>query len=234
MFKLKIAIITMLRKGSKRLPNKCIKILNGKPLFYYTVNIALKLKEHLDGLGIDTNYYLLHDYDNLELENYFDIERIKKIKEIKRLPQFTGDIHRTNEEIKYYNIDANIYIFLQATNPIRKLCDLLKWLNAFITEGIPGGYECAFAAKKIEKFVYDIAGNEINFQSEFRTDNGCKKESIFIETGNCYMFFKKMLDRIHLLYSDKRMILEDQYLCDIDKEENLLEAEILLKELEND
>ncbi len=43
--KIKILGITLARSGSKRIKNKNIKLLNGKPLIYYTIKEALKSKK---------------------------------------------------------------------------------------------------------------------------------------------------------------------------------------------
>lgn len=218
-------IITLMRKGSKRLNNKCMLELNGKPLFYYTVKFAIQL-------GYD--YYLCHDYDELNLEKYFDINELNKIKIIKRNLQFTGDTHRTNEEIKSFNLDYENYVFLQATNPIRSSVGYYKHIINEFTNKNNVRYHCGFTAKEINKFVYNKDAASINFDDEYRTDNGCPKNNIYVENGNFYIFKKSMLESKHLLgnWWWVRKVYPENILVDIDTQEDLKEAEKYMEKLE--
>ncbi len=207
---MRIAIITMIRKGSKRLPNKNIMPLNNIPLYQYTVNMAVQL-------GYD--YYFLHDYDNIELP--------ASVKVIKRKAKFTGSNHRTNEEIIDYKIEADIYILLQVTSPIRSSEKIKKWVNDFILSDLDIGLS-AVAIKN--KYVYNDDCLPVNFAKYGRTDNGTKRDNLYIENGAFYIFKKHMLEKQHIMLSDKMIFFEDDNLIDIDTIEDLREAEKYFKE----
>jgi len=205
---MKIVTITMMRKNSKRLPNKCMLPVDGKPLYKYTIDFALML-------GYD--YYLFTDYDNLELPS--------KVNLIKRLPEFSGDKHKTNQEILWSKIDADIYIFLQVTNPVRNIDRVKAWINRFIADD----FICGLSAKRCDKFIYSEDAVPLNFSQVERTDNGCNKDSVFIENGNFYIFRKQMLYSKHLLDSADKIIFDDDVLFDIDTIEDLRELEKYLQ-----
>lgn len=206
---MKICTITLIRKGSKRFPNKMMADFCGKPLYEFTAAYALEL---------GYPYYLLHDYDYIpKKEGIIFVDREKK---------YAGDEHKTCEEINSLGLDFDIYIFLQATNPIRDITLLKKWIGFFITSETA---LCGFSAKRYDKkYIYDDWSKPLNFIKQERTDNGCQRGSINIETGNFYIFRKEMLKENHILASDKVIMFDDPYLFDIDTKEDLREAEHFL------
>lgn len=217
---MKIAAITLMRKGSRRFQNKVIADLCGKPLYLHTVKFALEL-------GYD--YFLAHDYDYLELP--------AAITEIKRNQNFAGDVHKTNEEIKTFNIDADYFIFLQATNPIRDL----KSIRIHIKHFLSYDYDYMLSAHCLPKGYYyqqyDFNDPEpVNFELENRTDNqelfgGASRASMFIEDGSFYMFKKSQLEKQHFSITDNFFIMRSNLpMIDINTESDLEKAR---KYLEN-
>jgi CMP-N-acetylneuraminic acid synthetase len=195
-----------MRKGSKRFPNKVRQKLLGKELWEWTAETALRL---------GYPYFLAHDYDDLIVPNM--------INEIKREPKYAEDKHQTCEEIKSFGLNADVYIFLQATNPLRDIEDVRLWIKDFIKN--IDKFDCGFSAYPLPKkyFYSGINYKELNFDMRQRTDNGCEKDLICMETGNFYIFKKEQLEYPYILYSppERRIIYIDNYFCDIDKEKDL-------------
>jgi CMP-N-acetylneuraminic acid synthetase len=199
----KIAIVTLMRKGSKRFPNKVLYPILGKPLYMWTVDIALQL---------EYPYYFAHDYDQLELPEHENLHVIK------RKEEYAGDTHKTCEEIKSFNIDADIYIFLQVTSPFRDISILKQYIQRFIEKD----FVCAVACK-LHKPGYWYSAKEgnikrLNFNQKDRTDNGCKTAFVLKETGSFYMFKKEQLNKKHILdcHAKDFDLFEDKYNIDID------------------
>ncbi|MGM0938218.1 MAG: cytidylyltransferase domain-containing protein [Pseudomonadota bacterium] len=123
-----IAIIPA-RGGSKGLPRKNIKSLNGKPMIAYTIEAALKSK-YISEVIVSTDdqeiyntalsygskdtflrpHHLAED-DSLAIDNY--IYTIDKLK---------------NE----YNYDVSSFIVLQPTSPLRNTDDIDSAINIFL------------------------------------------------------------------------------------------------------
>ena len=102
---MKIAIISFARKGSKRLRQKNMKSLNGKPLMQYTLDHM----QYLNKIGYKS--YVLTDWEELELlcvKNY--------IKVIWRDHPKEWDDIRLNIWA-HKRIDADAYVLLQPTSP---------------------------------------------------------------------------------------------------------------------
>ncbi len=45
---MKILIVIPARGGSKRIPRKNVRMMNGRPLILYSIDNALRLKDHYD------------------------------------------------------------------------------------------------------------------------------------------------------------------------------------------
>lgn len=203
MFK-KIAIITLIRRGSKRFPNKNMYKVADKELYKYTVSAALQL-------GYE--YHVFHDYeDNIKLD--------ERIIQHHRAPEYAGDEHKTNIEIMNAEIGANIYILLQATSPLRDVEAIKEYIKNFLLND----YDIGFLAHKMDNgYYYKVNGDHrrVNFLQYQRTDNGCQKESVYKETGSFYIFKEKQLFKKHLLDTDNYVIYEDRYNIDIDTIEDI-------------
>ena len=110
---MKVIGIIPARKGSKRLRNKNIYPLNGKPLIQYTIEAALKSK-YLD----KNNIYINSDFDEAkEIGKKFSLNIINRPKEL------SGDNIWTQEVVNHTtdyigNIEEeDIIIILQANSP---------------------------------------------------------------------------------------------------------------------
>lgn len=211
---MKIATITLMRKGSRRFSNKCMADLCGKPLYMHTVQFALSL---------GYPYYLAHDYNNLKLSGW--------VNQIRRDPQYTGDVHKTNEEIKTFNIDADYFIFLQATNPVRDLKEIKFFINFVVSHK----YDYAFTATKLPKGYYFkqdkfYAPEPVNFNIDDRTDNqeirgGAIRTPMFIEDGAFYIFKKSQLVKKHFSITDNYFLIKSNMpMIDINEESDLEKA----------
>jgi CMP-N-acetylneuraminic acid synthetase len=98
------------RAGSKRLPNKNILFLNGKPLIEWTIQAAKKSK-YIDDIVVTSDSNKI-----LEIANKYDIITLKRPKELATDSATTVDVikHVLNEFNKYEYI-----VLLQPTSPLR-------------------------------------------------------------------------------------------------------------------
>lgn len=123
---MKILISICARGGSKGIPGKNIKRLNGKPLIYYTIDIAKQFQNR---------------FDNVEIELSTDSEEISNIAQVYGLqskylrPEFlaTDDVGKI-EAIKdllfwkerTFQTKFDFILDLDITSPLRNLNDLIE------------------------------------------------------------------------------------------------------------
>ena len=116
------------KRNSKRLPNKNIKNINGKPLILYTINAALKSKK-ISRVIVST------DCENIaKMVSNFGAEvpflRPKKLCGTKTsLIDVCG--HALNYFKKKENINPSGIVALQPTSPLRNDNDINKCINLF-------------------------------------------------------------------------------------------------------
>ena len=121
-------VIIPARSGSKGIPNKNIKILNGKPLIHYTVEAAREV------------------FDDESIIVSTDSERIKKVTEATGLqipflrPEFLATDEAKTEDVLIHSInyffDKNNYhpdyiVLLQPTSPFRNGTHIREAISLF-------------------------------------------------------------------------------------------------------
>jgi len=202
-----IVTITLLRSGSKRLPNKNIMQYKDKTLYQHT-------EDHAKQLGYP--YYIFTDYPDLKL-NYGKV--------YPKPLEYAQDNHLTGEEIKRYlnehKIDCKFIILLQATSPERNIDKIKQWIRLFQF----GYYDVGFSAKKIKnRFYYDKSGNPLNYRFQDRDYNSGGKKEVYVENGSFYIFKKEQLSKQHFIDSWNHILFEDDIDINIDRIEDVKHA----------
>lgn len=109
------------RGGSKEIKNKNIKLINNKPLIYYSIKIAKSIKM------ID-DVYVSSDNDKiLNLSKKYGAKIIKRPSSLSK--DNSSEINAWKHAIKYLrekNIYFDVFISLPATSPLRNKSDIVK------------------------------------------------------------------------------------------------------------
>jgi N-acylneuraminate cytidylyltransferase/CMP-N,N'-diacetyllegionaminic acid synthase len=215
------------RGGSKRLPNKNILLLAGKPMLLWTVESAMQSK-YLDEIILST------DSDDIikVVENY-------KIKTIKRPIELASDTAKTVDVVKHVieNIDKkyDFIVLLQPTSPLRTsnhIDEAIEQLIKLNTDAIISVTEvdhsplwCNILPESLsmENFISeDIKHKRSQDLPKFYRLNGaiyiCKTKKLIEENT---FFLKK---NVYAYIMDKKSSI------DIDEELDFKLAEVILKE----
>lgn len=188
---MKISSLIPLRGGSKGVPGKNIKIINGNPLCFYAIESSNKS-------NLIQNTYISTDDSNIEkvCSQYNVIIH-------RRDPKCGQDNSTFNSVVKDFldkNNNIDILVYIQATNPHILSTDLDKALKKFIDGDfnlIMGVVKChSFIWRKIdEKYIKCI--NE-----KIRTRQKAIEE--FEEDGSYYIFrTKDFIDNNYQFSKDK-------------------------------
>lgn len=122
-----IAIIPA-RGGSKGLPGKNIKLLNGKPLIAYTIECALK-SEKISHVVVSTDS---HEIAEIAMKYGAEVPFLRPdylaTDEAKAIDNYIYTIHRLTE---VYNEDIDSFIVLQPTSPLRLPEDIDRAISMF-------------------------------------------------------------------------------------------------------
>jgi CMP-N,N'-diacetyllegionaminic acid synthase len=215
------------RGGSKRLPNKNILPLAGKPMLVWTIESAIQSK-YLDEIVLST------DSDDI-----IKVAGNYKIKTIKRPIELASDTAKTVDVVKHVieNIDKkyDFIVLLQPTSPLRtsthidEAIEQLIKLNAdaiiSVTEADHSPLWCNILPENLsmENFISEeIKHKRSQELPKFYRLNGaiyiCKTEKLIEE--NTFLLKKN----VYAYIMDKKSSI------DIDEELDFKLAEIILKE----
>jgi len=145
----KFISIIPLRKGSKGIKNKNTKLLNGIPLYIYTINQSSRLFEKCI---VNTN-----------IEEILNKKFTSNIDTFKREEKYSGDKTSMQEVLndlfcKLNLVDYNA-VLLQATSPLRSDQDIINAINLYKTKQ----YSLVLSVKATEKNVLKYGIKKNNF-----------------------------------------------------------------------
>lgn len=214
-----IAIIPA-RGGSKRLPNKNIKLLCGIPLLAYSIKYALTNLDKIDDVYVSS--------DN---ENIKQVALKYGAKVIDRPAELCGDSEPTITALKHalevINDEIDTVVLLQATNPLRPK-DLLKnALNVFNEKKLNSLFTVSRDHKKLGKII-DHKFKPFNYKIGQRSQD---LEPLYYENGLLYIT-KTSLIKKDIIFNELSypLIVNHKFTeIDIDTQEDFEYAEYILK-----
>jgi CMP-N-acetylneuraminic acid synthetase len=221
---MKVVCISLSRAGSKRFPNKITQRLNSAPLYFYTLDFMSKL-------GLESYVYT----DIKEIFSFAkQFRKFDGIRFNEKPERYTQDTHLTNIELLEYNkeINADIFIYLPMTSPIRDFNKFIEGLTNFLKA--LDIYDCAMSVKKLNDRMYwtkDTLNQTtgLNFGLSKRTFNNDStfKNIVYEETGNFYIFKKELLKdtffiNSHCLFIDENVNIDIDTPADLERAENYL------------
>lgn len=229
---MKILYLIPARGGSKGLPGKNIKELNGKPLIVYSIEVVKGIKQESDELCVST--------DSLEIKKVVEEAGVKV--PFLRPAEISTDVAGTYEVIlhalKYYELQGMCFdavMLLQPTSPFRKSFHLSDVVHLYNNNP---GVEMVVSVKESKENPY--------FNLFEESDSGYLRKSkegdyvrrqdcppVYAYNGSIYLINKSALMEKPLYVFDKviKYVMEEQYSIDIDTARDFEIAEIMSKTL---
>ena len=178
--------IILARKGSKRIKNKNLVKINGKPLIEYTINSIIPIMPPRN-IYISTND-----------ENVVRITKKYNINFIKRPEKLCGDksssedgiihaIDKIKKEKKFKHL-----IFLQVTSPLRDSTDIINCLKKYQKKKLDSIFSAYLAKPFIWVKTKKLQSLTFNYKKRERSQN---IKNLIIENGAIFIFnVKKFLN----------------------------------------
>ncbi len=218
---MKTIVIIPARGGSKRLPQKNIKLLEGIPLLVYSVLYAQANSECIDEIYVST-----------------DNEEIKKIalqfgaKVIDRFASISGDAEPTVSALKHVLesinlVDIENVVLLQPTNPLRPENLLKEAFKIYHERNADSLFTVSRNHQKFGKIINNKF-QPFNYEIGQRSQD---LEPLFFENGLLYISKAKLILEDKII-SDNAFPFEVNHIfanVDIDTQEDFDYAEYLLK-----
>ena len=227
-----VLVITIIpaRGGSKGLPGKNIKEMNGKPLIWYTINAAKKSK-HISKIILSTDDVRIAKIaSNCGAEIPF--MRPKKLATDNALAEdnYIYTIDRLNKEFSY---SISEFIVLQPTSPFRTSLDIDNAIKIFKEKkadsviSVSETIHPPIWAKRIDE--NGILRNYFNI--EIGNKNRQEIEKAYMPNGAIFILKYSLLKEKYSYYSDKTYpyIMPLERSIDIDSKLDFEFAEYLMK-----
>ena len=227
---MKILCTICMRSGSKGVKNKNLKLINKKPLMYYTISQAIKSKL-FDNIVVSTNSKKI-----LKKAKFYGADgwflRPKKLSS-DYSPKVPAINHALFEAEKHYNKKFDIVIDLDATSPLRKVKDILnayKYFNRKKADILITGCK----SKKNPYFnIVEVIKNKLQRVKMLKKNIYRRQDAP--KTYDCnasiYIWKKKSLVNFKSFYKAKTAFYEmpESRSIDIDSELDFKLVEFLLK-----
>ncbi len=229
--KYKILGITLARGGSKGIKNKNIKLLNNKPLIYYTIKEALKSK-------FLTSYIVSTDSKDIKniSEKYGAQAPFLRPKKLALDTSSSSDAlkHAVSFMEKINKTKYDFIIEIMATNPLKIVQDI----DSVIMKLIKTKADSVIAMSKVEehhprrlkKIINDKIVNIMTEKRESRRQD--LKPKVYVRAGSIYGLKRDILMKKSLRYGTKNSrpyILPENRSVNIDTHNDFVLAGIILK-----
>lgn len=188
-----------IKLNNERCPGKNTRLLGGKPLLQYQLEMLLKFKE-LDSV----NVYCSSD----EVQKYLP-QGVTFVKRPDFLDLPTANFSQIFETFisKY---DADIYIYDHATAPFITEQTIKECIDAVVG----GKYDSAFCAVKIQDFLWQD-GKPLNFDAT-NIPRSQDIKPIYRETSGVYVFTKEVFMKLHRRIGENPFVKEVSFKESVD------------------
>lgn len=240
--KKKILAIIPARSGSKRIKNKNLKLINGKPLIYYSIKYAIKNKKFIDEIFVSTDSKEISAYSNKIKKNLSPLLRPKQLSN-----HDSSDLGFVLHALEYFKkekkIDFDLIAILRPTTPIRDqnlFAECLKTLFKYKASSVR-------SSKQVKHYhpywMYKIKNNQlieiIKNKNFFKFYQSQKLPKLFMHDGHCDIFLKQNLYKkssktdLKKIYGNKMKFTENKniFSVNIDEPNEFSIAEFFLKQI---
>ncbi len=228
----KILAVIPVRGGSKGVPRKNIKILDGKPLLYYSIREGKKSK-YIDRLVVSTE-----DQEIKKVAEEFGAEVIDRPEELASDTATTPDTLinvlkqlKQKDDYKPYAV-----LLLQATTPLRTFRDIDKAIELFLNEDSDSVVSvCEAPAKMNPHWVRKIENGLLKpyLKEDEKNPHAMRQDlpKVFWRNGMIYIIKTSVLIKTRNMYGEKCIpyIMEPRYRINIDEPTDFMFLEMLIQ-----
>lgn len=219
----KYIVIIPARGGSKRLPNKNIRLLGDIPLISHTINYVR------DNTIIEDIFVTTDNYDIAKISVDYGAKVINRPKELSTDTATTASaMQHAVKEIEQ-SIDFQFILILQPTNPLRPKSLIKDAINIMETEKC----DSLMTVSPLDKKLGKIINNKFIPYNYFFGQRSQDIEPLYYENGLLYISSKELLSSGNIVGEIMfPMIVNHEYgNIDIDTEEDFKLAEYYLSNI---
>ena len=207
-----------MRGGSKSIPKKNIKLLNGKPLFYWSLDAALK-SNTMDKIFVSSDSQEILDC----VASYFPTVQL-----IKRPDEFATDTASTESVVEHFTSvqDYKKLTLIQITSPMTTAADFREAHEKFEKDNL----DSLFTGVLQKRFYWSLDNKPINYDPMKRPRRQ-DFDGHVVENGAFYIFKKENFLKYHNRLGGKigSHLMSDENLLEIDEPLDFIILENVMK-----
>ena len=229
----KILCVLQVRGGSKGVPKKNIRKVNGKPLMTWTIESAKKS-------NVFDSIWVSSDSDEI-----IEVGRKEEVNTIKRPEELSGDevlsvdsLHWAVNEIEgLYGIKYDYVVELPVVCPLRNEDHIREAVEKLITTGADSVISVTQMTDKHPVRMKRITDDDLieDFCSEYPEGDAGRRQDLepcYIRNGGIYSMKRDTLMNEKTRHGkvSRPYVMEDKYSINIDSEMDLRIAEVMLND----
>ena len=219
-----------MRGDSQGVKNKHTKLINGKPLMYYTIKQAIKSKI-FDHIVVSTDSKkILKMAKSYGAEGWF--LRPKKLA-LDTSPKVPAIKHALAQAEKLYNKKFETIVELEATSPLRKIEDILKAYKFFVKKKANMLITGCKSRKNPYYNMFEIVNNKLKKIKKFKKNIYRRQDApiTYHSNGSLFIWNRKSLINFKSFFTKKTVFYEmpENRSIDIDSKLDFQLVEFLLK-----
>lgn len=221
-----VAIIPV-RGGSKSVPLKNIKEINGRPLVFWSIDAAVQC-EWINEVYVST--------DSIDIRNIvlnYDRDDFGKLKCIDRNPENATDFASTESVLLEFieKVKSEVLVLVQATSPLIRAKHLDEALHHFNTKN----FDSILSVVKQKRFIWRVEQNGLATPVNYIPEQRPRRQEFngfFVENGAFYITRTQALLKTGVRISGKIGYYEmpEETYFEIDEPQDWIIIEHLLKE----
>jgi len=218
-----------MRGGSKSVPNKNLRYLNGKPLLAYTIEQAL-LSNLFEHVVVST------DSENIAKEAKKYGAEVWFLRPAELATDFTPKLpairHALKEAEEYYNCQYDVLVDLDATSPLRLPEDIINAYKQFIDENADNLISGSLARKNPYFSMVEIIDGRVGLVKTLNSSVYRRQDAplVYDMNASIYIWKRRVLLKSDTLFLRKTSlyIMPEDRSIDIDTENDWAFVEYLI------
>ncbi len=212
------------RKGSKRIKNKCLQLIDGKPMVQYSMEAAKE--SNLDAVYVTTDDYLIKEIG--EKVGIEILDRPKELAEDVASEFVTIDaVHRVTHS---RNVRPDVILTIQPTTPFMSPKDINRCLSKINTRTLVNAsqrmYDTVITVKKVQErpeWMFRQKGHYLESGSPIKGNLGITQELpvLYIPNGAVFANTWNQIMEKGVIYGDKIGWVEMSLGRSLDIDENI-------------
>ena len=197
-----IAIIPV-RGGSKSIPLKNIKLINGRPLVYWTIDAAVNCNY------IDEVYVSTDSKEIIQVINEYDEDSLGKLKIFQRSAENATDTASTESAMLevIQQVESDYTILLQATSPLTTSNQLNQAFNKYFKSN----FDSMLSVVRQKRFIWQEDENGRSSAINYNPINRPRRQDFdgyFVENGAFYISRTELINNTECRISGSITLFE--------------------------